>query len=169
MVYEHLQWLPAAAFKRFCGVRPATFATMVDTLRDRQQQTHRKSGRPPKLRVEDHMLLTLGYWREYRTLFHLAASWGVHESTARCIVHHIEDALMQSGAFRLPGKKALPSVGNTIEVIVVDATETPIERPKKAAAKLKRSEEAPYAESATRGQRAHRRNSVHRARARSGA
>ncbi|MBF7694254.1 transposase family protein [Acinetobacter pollinis] len=29
-------------------------------------------GRPPKLCLEDQVLLCLSYWREYRTLFHVA-------------------------------------------------------------------------------------------------
>ncbi|WP_228131249.1 transposase family protein, partial [Acinetobacter baumannii] len=33
-------------------------------------------GRPPKLSLEDQDLLCLSYWREYRTLFHVATSYG---------------------------------------------------------------------------------------------
>ncbi|WP_197710996.1 helix-turn-helix domain-containing protein, partial [Acinetobacter baumannii] len=36
-------------------------------------------GRPPKLSIEDQILLGLSYWREYRTLFHVATSYGVSE------------------------------------------------------------------------------------------
>lgn len=39
---------------------------------------------------------------------------------------------MRSGEFRLPGKKALQSSDTLIEVILVDVSEQPIERPKKA-------------------------------------
>ncbi len=38
---------------------------------------------------------------------------------------------MTSRAFTLPGKKKLVAADNQIEVVVVDVTETPIERPKK--------------------------------------
>jgi hypothetical protein len=131
MVYEWIRCFPVVLFKRFAGVRPDTFATMVDLLRAHHVRTHRKPGRPPKLSVENQLLLTLGYWREYRTLFHLAATWGLHESTACRIVHHVEEVLAHSRVFRLPGKQALPMAGPDREVIVVDATETPIERPKK--------------------------------------
>ena len=111
MVYERIQSFPAALFKRFAGVRPDTFATMVDLLRAHHARTHRKPGRPPKLSLEDQVLLTLGYWREYRTLFHTATSWGLHEATACRIVHRVEDVLAHSGRFRLPGKKALALAG----------------------------------------------------------
>jgi len=39
---------------------------------------------------------------------------------------------MKSGEFRLPGKKALQPSDTVIEVVLIDATEQPIERPKKS-------------------------------------
>ncbi|WP_228146066.1 helix-turn-helix domain-containing protein [Acinetobacter sp. ANC 4558] len=50
-------------------------------------------GRPTKLSIEDQILLCLSYWREYRTLFHVATSYGVSEPTASRIVRHVEDCL----------------------------------------------------------------------------
>ena len=81
--------------------------------------------------LEDQLLLTLEYWREYRTYFHVGQSWGVNESTAYRIVRNIENALSQSRAFSLPGKKQLQGSESEIKVVVVDVTESPIERPKK--------------------------------------
>jgi len=42
--------------------------------------------------------------------------------------------LISSGQFTLPGKKALQPSDTVIEIIVVDATEQPIERQKKSSA-----------------------------------
>jgi hypothetical protein len=39
--------------------------------------------------------------------------------------------LIQSEQFHLPGEKALKSSDTLIEIVLVDATEQPIERPKK--------------------------------------
>lgn len=75
--------------------------------------------------------MTLEYLREYRTYFHLAQNWGVYESTAYRIIRTVEDSLIGSGKFRLPGKKKLIEPEHEIEVVVVDVTESPIERPKK--------------------------------------
>ncbi|WP_350353993.1 helix-turn-helix domain-containing protein [Acinetobacter terrae] len=47
-------------------------------------------------------MLCLSYWREYRTLFHVATSYGVSEPTASRIVRHVEDCLIQSNLFNLP-------------------------------------------------------------------
>ncbi len=92
-------------------------------------------GRPSKLSVEDQVLLCLSYWREYRTLFHVATSYGVSEPTASRIVRHVEDCMIQSKLFNLP--KNLPE-GEGIDwnVVIVDATEIPIQRPKKTEKKL---------------------------------
>ncbi len=76
----------------------------------------------------------LEYWREYRTQFHIAKSWNLSEPTVCRIITKIENILKRSPDFALLGKKALRESENIIEVIVVDATETEIERPKKNSA-----------------------------------
>ncbi len=55
----------------------------------------------------------------------------MNESTAYRIIKRTEERLMTSRAFTLPGKKKLVAADNQIEVVVVDVTQTPIERPKK--------------------------------------
>ncbi len=132
MSYEQLKHLPPAEFKRYCGVQPKTFAKMVEVVSDHLQAARRKVGRPPKLSLEDQVLLTLEYWREYRTFFHLGQSWGLHESSVCRIIRRVEDVLIKSHVFRLPGKKKLQPTDHKIEFIVVDVAETPVERPKKS-------------------------------------
>ena len=76
--------------------------------------------------------MTLMYWREYRTEFHIAQSYGISESAVCRTIQKVEDVLVQSKQFRLPGKKALQPSDTIFEVVLVDASEQPIERPKKA-------------------------------------
>ena len=132
MSYEQIKDLPPADFKRYCGVQPETFRKMAEVVSARLAKARRKAGRPPKLSVEDQVLLTLEYWREYRTFFHLATSWGVHESSVCRIIRRVEDILTKSRAFKLPGKKKLHPADHEIEFVVVDVAETPVERPKKS-------------------------------------
>jgi hypothetical protein len=132
MSYEQLKKLRPVEFKRYCGVKPHTFQKMAEVFSQHLQKTRRKQGRPPKLSVEDQVLMTLEYWREYRTLFHIAKSWGIAESNVSRIVRRVEDVLSQSRAFPLPGKKKLQAADHEIAFIVVDVAETPIERPKKS-------------------------------------
>jgi len=80
---------------------------------------------------ENQILMTLEYLREYRTYFHIGQSWGINESTVYRIVTKIENILIKSKTFRLPGKKQLLKSNNEINIVVVDVTENPIERPKK--------------------------------------
>lgn len=63
--------------------------------------------------------------REYRTYFHIGQSWGVNESTAYRIIRKIEDTLVSSRTFTLPGKKKLQQSNYQLEVVVVDVTQTP--------------------------------------------
>lgn len=129
MTYERVKHLKLEEFKRLSGVRPETFRQMVTVLEQAKQQL--KPGRPSKLSLEDQVLMTLEYLREYRTYFHIAQTWGVYESTAYRIIRTVEDTLIGSKKFNLPGKKKLLEPNHEIEVIVVDVTESPIERPKK--------------------------------------
>jgi len=70
------------------------------------------------------------YWREYRTLSAIGFSYGVSETTAWRIVQKVEKALLQSGRFRLPGKKALHTPALKNALVLLDATEIPVQRPK---------------------------------------
>ena len=120
-----------ASFKRYTGIHKATFHEMLEAMEQHESQKT-KSGRPSALSLEAQILLALTYWREYRTLYHISMDFGIHESSASRIIRKVEDILINSGKFELP--KKLPSrVGEDIDwtVVIVDATETPIERPKK--------------------------------------
>ena len=51
------------------------------------------------------------------------------------VITTLEQVILQSKQFHLPGKKALHEAENIFEIIVVDVSEHPIERPKKNNAK----------------------------------
>jgi hypothetical protein len=135
MIYEAVQQLNPPQFKRLCGVTRETFRAMVLVLQPHLDRRGKRGGQA-KLSVEDQLLIALEYWREYRTQFHIGQTWGIHEATVCRIVHKVEDHLIRSGHFRLPGKRHLIQSGQTWDVVVVDVSETPIERPKKTAALL---------------------------------
>ncbi|GHT47630.1 hypothetical protein FACS189454_10110 [Planctomycetales bacterium] len=118
-------------FKELFGVKKETFHHMLAVLSVAYQERHRKGVRRPKLSVGDQLFLTLQYWREYRTMSHLAFDFGVAKSTVSDTILLVENALIQNGTFHLPGKKALLSKENAGRTLAVDVTESPIERPKK--------------------------------------
>jgi hypothetical protein len=132
MRYNEVEGLPPGQFKRLTGVKRETFERMLAVLRQSERQKKR-SGRPSKLSIADQLLLTLMYWREYRTQFHIAKGYGIHEANVNRIIRKVEGVLAASGAFKLPGKRAARSdEGVEISFVVVDVTETPIEKPKKS-------------------------------------
>ena len=96
-----------------------------------------RGGKQPKLSLSDRLLMCLEYLREYRTYFHLGQSYGVSEGQCYKICRWIEDALIQDKRFHLPGKKALVKPDANYDVILIDATESPVERPKKTLKKQK--------------------------------
>jgi len=135
MRYEHVKDLKAAEFRRLTGVKHETFVMMLCVLEEaeaaRKAAQRYRGGKKPKLTLADQLLMTLEYLREYRTQFHISKSYGLEETRCGRIIRHVEDTLMKSRKFTLPGRKAL--LGDDIEyqVVVIDATETPIERPQK--------------------------------------
>ena len=128
MRYETVKTLKDEDFKRLTGVSRGVYEKMLVIL----ERNLRDFGRPPKLSRADQLLMTLMYWREYRTEFHIGATYGVSEATVCRTIRKVEDVLMKSGEFRLPGRKAFQPSDTLIEVVLIDATEQPIERPKKS-------------------------------------
>lgn len=127
MFYHNIKDYAPEKFKRLTGVSKPTFARMVDAL-VRGLPTF---GRPPELCLEDRLLMVLMYWREYRTQEHIGETYGVSEATVSRTVRQFETILIQDKRFHLPGKKALHQSDTVFEIVLIDATECPCERPKK--------------------------------------
>lgn len=128
MKYEQIQERKPEEFQRLTGVKPSVFEQMLACV----PEAKGPRGRPCKLCAADRLLMTLMYWREYRSQAHIAVAYGVSEPTVCRTIRQVEAALLASGEFALPGKKVLQESELAIEVIVVDATEVPVQRPKKS-------------------------------------
>ena len=129
--YEAVNKLSPIEFRRLTGVKKTTFIEMISVVMEVENKRTSRRGRPSHLSIEDRLLMTFEYLREYRTYFHLGQSYGLSESACYRNCRLIEDTLIKSKAFSLPGKKALLRTNAEFEIILIDATETPIERPKK--------------------------------------
>ena len=117
-------------FKRLYGVKPGTFKQMLSILQKEFNIMHKNGGKPPKLTPEDKLFIALKYLRDYRTMDSIATDYKVCKGTICLSIQWVEDTLVKDGAFTLPGKRVLKRKSNTIEYIVVDVTESPINRPK---------------------------------------
>ncbi len=128
MKYETSKILSAPEFKRLFGVTREAFAQMTELIKQAEQNKG-QGGVEAKLSLEDQVLVTLQYWREYRTYFHIANDWEVSESAICRIIKKVEHILIRSDKFRLAGKKSLWE-DNAPTVIAIDVTKSQVERPK---------------------------------------
>ncbi|WP_138336167.1 transposase family protein [Streptococcus sp. 1001175B_160314_H6] len=97
MNYESSKPLTDVRFKRLVGVQRTTFEEMLAVLKTAYQHKHAKGGRTPKLSLEDFLIATLQYMREYRTYEQIAADFGIHESNLIRRSQWVESTLIQSG------------------------------------------------------------------------
>lgn len=128
--YKNIQKLKDKEFKRLTWIKKGTYEEIVIILRNAEKEKYSQWWKPNKLEMEDRVLMWLEYMREYRTYFHVWKSYGISESTCYRNCVWIENILIKSWRFSLPWKKAL-HWNEDIEIILIDATESPIERPKK--------------------------------------
>ena len=119
-------------FKQIVGVKRKTFDAMVTILREAYTRKPRKwrGGRKKKLTMEEQLLMTLKYLRQYVTQKELAFEFEVGEATVCDTIRWIEDTLIKDGTFSLPRKKVLLE-DKSIGAVLVDVTECPVERPQK--------------------------------------
>jgi hypothetical protein len=133
MLYKEIAGFNSSKFKRLTGVKREVFDQMLETLNQAKSASrkHPSRGAPAKLSNADKVLLLLMYYREYRTQFHIGITYGISESHVCEIIKEVETILLNAPRFHLPGKKALEQPENTFEIVLIDATESPVERPKK--------------------------------------
>jgi hypothetical protein len=67
---------------------------MVNILKEAETLKKMFRGRPNRLSIEDQLLMALEYIREYRTYFHVAASYQISESACYRNIRWIEDVLI---------------------------------------------------------------------------
>ena len=128
---ERIEKLAEEKYQEVFGVKKGTFDRMLNILEENYQEKHKKGGRTPTRSVLDKLVIMLQYYREYRTMQNIAFDYGVQKSTICDAIAWVEETLIKSGQFRLPSKRELLKQDSSLEVVIVDATECEIERPKK--------------------------------------
>ncbi len=131
MKYKNIKKLKDEEFRRATGVKRKTFNLMLEILNKEERKKKKVGGRPNKLPVEERLVMTLEYLREYRTFFHISNDYGISEPLCHINIKKVENLLIKSNEFNLPKRKEKLLSEDELEVFLVDATETPIERPKK--------------------------------------
>lgn len=129
--HKQIQKLKDQDFKRETGIKKETFECMKKLIIIAEQKKKEFGGKPHVLCIEDRILMTLEYMREYRTYFHIGNSYGISESACWRNCTWIEDQLIKSKKFSLPGRKSLQKSEIEFEIVLIDGSESPIERPKR--------------------------------------
>ena len=115
------------------GVRKPTFDTMFAMLENAYKEMRKKGGFARKLSVLDMLIITLGYYHDYRTMENIAFDYGVHKQRICEAIKWVEQTLIKDGTFSLPSKRELIKENTEITVAIVDVTECETELPKKTA------------------------------------
>ena len=136
MRWQTVKNLSNRQFKRLVGVKPTTFEKMVSEAKriskiETKKIAGKKRGPKEKLNWYDKVLMMLMYYREYRTFAHVGTSYNISEAQCWQIVTTVEQWLIKSELFHIPGRRKLTQSDVEWDVVIVDVSEHPIERPKK--------------------------------------
>lgn len=96
---------------------------MLSILQEAYNEQHIKGGRKAKISLENKLMITLNYYREYRSQFHIAQDFGITESAVCKAIQWVESILINHKDFALPSKKSLWQ-DNELETILIDARST---------------------------------------------
>ena len=117
-------------FRRKTGIKRRTFNKIYEILEEKELEKNSLGARPNSLDLKTRIIMWLEYLREYRTYFHIGATYGVSESTCYRNCVWIENVLIKSKVFNLKSKQFL--LDKSVESVTIDVTESQIERPKKS-------------------------------------
>jgi len=129
--YEKIEKLSDKDFKLITGVTREVFKRMLGVLREKYAEEHTQGGHPG-LPIELRLTLALEYWREYRSFRHMANDHQIGKTKINNAVIWVEEVLSESNEFKLKDLKERfkPNEESSIEVVLIDVEEQPIERPK---------------------------------------
>ena len=103
---EKLAKLNDNDYQKFLGGTKSDFDMMLKVLNEEYRCQHQKGGRPLRsLSITDKLVIMLQYYREYRTMAHIAFDYGVSKSTVCESIKWVEDTLLKSKEFALPSKR----------------------------------------------------------------
>jgi len=130
-LYERYKMKKPAEFTRLVGVNYGAFQIILEKLnlqiaRFKAEKPIRRRGRKSSLSIEDQLLLTLIYLRQYHTFLQLGEMFSISESYASKRYEFISSQLLK--VLDVPNQKSLEKEDLTV---LMDVTEQPVERPVK--------------------------------------
>ena len=134
--YERLMKLQdEEMFKLLTGVTRDVFNKMYEELMKEYERVHKtKGGNPKGTPVGLKLVIALEYWREYRSMRHMAFDYSMPLSTIGDCIKWVEDILSKSETFQIKELKERfkerEDSGDPIRIVLIDVEEQPIERPR---------------------------------------
>jgi len=128
---KRLEKVKESDYQKLFGMHKTTFEEILLILERAYKELHSQGGRPPRLSVLDKLVVTLGYYRDYRTMENIAFDYDVSRSRISDAIKWVEETLVLDGTFSLPAKRELAKSDTEIVIAVIDVTECETERPKK--------------------------------------
>jgi len=130
-LYERYKMKKPAEFTRLVGINYGAFQIILEKLnlqiaRFKAEKPIRQRGRKSSLSIEDQLLLTLIYLRQYHTFLQLGEMFSISESYANKRYEFISSQLLK--VLDVPNQKTLEKEDLTV---LMDVTEQPVERPVK--------------------------------------
>ena len=134
--YERLMALEnAELFQLLTGVTKDVFLRMENALTVEYVNIHQtKGGNPNGTPIGLKLVIALEYWREYRTMRHMAFDYQMPLTTLCDCITWVEDTLSKCKEFQIMELKEKfkrrEEAETPIRVVLIDVEEQPIERPK---------------------------------------
>ena len=129
---ERIKKMATNNYKGIFGIEKYVFDRILRLLEVADTyQRKSNAGRKAQLSVLDKLVITLQYWREYRTYRHIAFDYDVGKSTIGEAIIWVENTIIASGFCNLKSARELRENTSKIKIAIVDVTEQEIERPKK--------------------------------------
>lgn len=136
-IYDNYKNLDNKKFKEAVGIPKVLFEIIIPILTNKVDELHKNGGRTPSLCIEDLLLMTLKYYRDYPTFSSLGLIFGIDKSNVFRWVNKVENMLndifeniinieIKCEDLNKKGKEI------TISEKLVDVTECAIQRPKNA-------------------------------------
>ena len=131
MEIKRVNYTSPTIFLKLFGVTPLQFERTLIPIRPLWQErvtgAYKRPGRNFKLPLEEMNLLTLLYYRSYVTQAYVGYLFGIDDSRVCRIMRRLEPMLAEVLALSKRDKLSKQE----IESLILDATESPIERPQK--------------------------------------
>ena len=130
--FDKIKPLKSEDFLRLVGINLNDFELILQKVSDyikadKEKHPCKKRGLKLKLCLEDKLLLTIYYIRNYSTFLKLGEDFEIGESYANKIYHKTSNILLK--VLKLKGCNDLLS--SNLGQVIIDVSEQPIERPQK--------------------------------------